>query len=357
MHTKINYKELVGTMISNDYQIVSFDGLEHLNPVYTIQCIKCGHTKQIYKKTLSTKKYLHSQETCGNDFLVNTIKNDFVFKELLNEYDNHHHQYCTIQCTKCGHIKKVLKNNFLKYNYFHNGMNCEEDYYKEKVGETIEDMILIKFLGYKNDAPRFLAKCKICGCTKEIYYNNFCKKRGTSHTGGKSNCHHITTINVFSKNPLYKALNNRWHAMMGRCYHPSNNRYYLYGARGIKVCDRWHDFHNYFLDNWSSFKEFAGKHGLINTTMDRIDVNKDYSPENCTWATQEEQSNNRRYNLEFEVYDEATNKFIGKYRGLNKYIRANNYTENDRCNIKNRLSDKVSSNVYRGRIYKKVVNQ
>ena len=44
--------------------------------------------------------------------------------------------------------------------------------------------------------------------------------------------------------------------------------------------------------------------------MDRIDVNKGYSPENCTWATQEEQSNNRRYNVEFEVYDEATAEAI-----------------------------------------------
>ena len=90
--------------------------------------------------------------------------------------------------------------------------------------------------------------------------------------------------------------------------------------------------------------------------MDRIDVNKDYSPENCKWSIQEEQSNNRRMNLEFDVYDEATNQFIGRYKGLNKYIRANGYKEIDRCNIKNRLSSKVSSNVYKGRIYSKVVD-
>lgn len=355
---KTNYSDLVGEII-DDYQIISYDGRnKHYVPVYTIQCTKCGHIKHITKQSISLYHYKHSLETCNEDFLKNVVKADYKFKELLDEYTDRNEQYCIIKCTKCGHIKKVLKSNFIRYNYFHNGVNCGEDYYNEKIGETIDDMTLIKYLGFKNNLPRFLAKCKICGYTKEIYYNNFCKRHGTSHTGRKSRSYHTTTpTNISVKDPLYKALYSRWHAMMGRCYHPSNNRYYLYGARGIKVCDRWHDFHNYFLDNWDSFKEFAGKHGLINTTMDRIDVNKDYSLENCTWATQEEQSNNRRYNLEFEVYDEATNKFIGKYRGLNKYIRANNYTENDRCNIKNRLSDKVSSNVYRGRIYKKVVNQ
>ena len=353
---KTNYSDLVGEII-DDYQIISYDGRnKHYAPVYTIQCTKCGHIKHIPKQNITLYHYKHSLESCNEDFLKNVVRTDYKFKELLDEYTYRDEQYCTIQCTKCGHIKKVLKKNFIKYNYFHNGPNCEEDYYKEKVGETSEDMILIKFLGYKNNAPRFLAKCKICGYTKELYYNNFCKKHGTSHTSIKSKSYHTIPTNVSTKDPLYKALNNRWHAMMGRCYRLTNNRYYLYGARGIKVCDRWHDFHNYFLDNWNSFKEFADKHGLINTTMDRIDVNKGYSPENCTWATQEEQSNNRRYNVEFEVYDEATNEFIGKYRGLNKYLRANNYVEKDRGNIKNRLNGIVASDVYKGRIYKKVVS-
>lgn len=350
---KTNYSDLVGEIIG-DYQIISYDGRnKHYAPVYTIQCTKCGHIKHITKQSIALYHYKHSLDTCNEDFLKNVVRTDYKFKELLDEYTDRNEQYCNIQCTKCGHIKKVLKSNFMKYNYFHNGLNCEEDYYKEKVGETIEDMVLIKFLGYKNNMPRFLAKCKICGYTKEIYYSNFCKRHGTKH----DEYSHLIYNEIEDRtDPSYRAFYKRWRGMMQRCYNPSNNRYYLYGARGIKVCDRWHDFHNYFLDNWNSFKEFANEHGLINTTMDRIDVNKDYSPENCTWATQEEQSNNRRYNLEFEVYDEATKEFIGKYRGLNKYLRANNYVERDRGNIKNRLNGRVASDVYRGRIYKKVVS-
>lgn len=349
---KANYSELVGTIIG-DYQVIRFNGIEQRNLLFTIQCTKCGHTKQVYRKTMTANNCRHSPITCGKDFLKNTVNGDYTFETLLDEYDIYNHQYCIIKCTKCDHTKKVLKNNFLKYIYFHNSLNCEEDYYKEKVGETIDDMTLTEYLGCKNNMPRFLAKCNICGYTKEFSYNIFCKKHGTKHD---ELIHTVCNDFLDKTNPLYKALRNRWYAMMSRCYNSNNNRYYLYGERGIKVCDRWHNFSNYFFDNWDSFKESVGNHGLIDTTMDRIDVNKDYSPENCKWATQEEQSNNRRKNLEFDVYDEATNQFIGRYKGLNKYIRANGYKEIDRCNIKNRLSGKVSSNVYKGRIYNKVVD-
>ena len=78
---------------------------------------------------------------------------------------------------------------------------------------------------------------------------------------------------------------SRWRAMINRCYNPKNNRYYRYGARGIKVCDRW----RYSL---LSFVEDMGfpPEGM---TIDRIDPNGNYELSNCKWSTSIEQAVNR----------------------------------------------------------------
>lgn len=86
----------------------------------------------------------------------------------------------------------------------------------------------------------------------------------------------------------------RWRSMKSRCYYPKNVGYPNYGGRGIKVCDRWlgeHGFENFLAD----MGEVPGRE----YSLDRIDVNGDYTPENCRWATWKEQSNNKRTNRKF----------------------------------------------------------
>lgn len=84
------------------------------------------------------------------------------------------------------------------------------------------------------------------------------------------------------KTPTYKA----WESMVRRCTMPSQSTYPSYGGRGIVICLRWRDFRN-FLEDMGEKPE-----GM---TLDRIDVNGNYEPDNCRWADAKTQHRNKRH--------------------------------------------------------------
>lgn len=115
-----------------------------------------------------------------------------------------------------------------------------------------------------------------------------------------------------------------WRRMKNRCYQKSNNRYKDYGGRGIKICAEWLEYPN--------FRAWAIKSGYKEgLSIDRADVNGDYCPENCRWATAVQQANNRRtshyvkYNGETKTVSEWAREFGLNYSTLYERLKRNGW--------------------------------
>ena len=80
-----------------------------------------------------------------------------------------------------------------------------------------------------------------------------------------------------------------WWSMMQRCYNPEHHNYKNYGARGIEVCEEWKNVHNFIEWAHATYPQTNQK-----LSLDRINSNSSYIPENCRWTSQKAQVNNRR---------------------------------------------------------------
>jgi hypothetical protein len=140
-------------------------------------------------------------------------------------------------------------------------------------------------------------KCK-CDCGKIVTVTLSNLVSGGTKSCGCYNLEVIserTTTHGLSKLPEYYVYKD----MVGRCYNSNIRNYKNYGARGITVCSEWKNNPTSFVD-WANLTGY--KKGL---SIDRIDVNGNYTPENCRWATSIEQGRNKRSNIYVEINGES----------------------------------------------------
>ena len=135
-----------------------------------------------------------------------------------------------------------------------------------------------------------------CGCWKREGYGGACRTHADTHS------------------PEH----NTWSKIIGRCKNKNDNAYHRYGGRGITVCDRWLKYENFLSD--------MGRRPSDAHSIDRIDNNGCYEPNNCRWATAAEQSRNRRSNVFVEVdgykmvLKDAADKFGIPYKTVHARI-------------------------------------
>lgn len=160
-------------------------------------------------------------------------------------------------------------------------------------GKQYGRLTVIKLNG-KDKHNNAMWECK-CSCGNNIIIRGATLRNGRARSCG---CLHRELTKLLAKNNItHNKSNTRlyriWQNMKSRCYYKQNNRYKDYGERGIVVCDEW-------KNNFKSFYNWSIKNGYNeNLTIDRLDVNGNYTPTNCRWATNEQQAKNKRSNRNF----------------------------------------------------------
>lgn len=157
---------------------------------------------------------------------------------------------------------------------------------KDLTGQKFGRLIALYRLRNTNGRTKWLCVCE-CGNLVEPTQNNL--QRGKTKSCGCLN-KEIVTKHGKSKCKLYKV----YHAMLDRCNNNHHN-YNYYGGRGIAVCDEW-------KDDFMAFYKWAIDNGYRdNLTIDRIDVNGNYEPDNCRWVTTKQQNRNKRSNHNYTI--------------------------------------------------------
>lgn len=177
--------------------------------------------------------------------------------------------------------------------------------HKNLIGYKKGRLTVIEYAGKnKNNANLWLCKCD-CGNTSIVTSSALLS--GTTYS-----CGCLASENVKMRNTFHGQHGTRlyriWNLMIQRCENIKSSHYDRYGGRGIFVCEQWHKFIEFY--NWAISNGYNE-----NLTIDRIDNNKGYSPDNCRWVTIKEQQNNRENNRKFMINGEllTVSKIAEKY--------------------------------------------
>ncbi len=197
---------------------------------------------------------------------------------------------------------------------------------KDKVGLKFGKLTVLERASEIGERTKYKCKCD-CG---NIVIVDGCNLS----TGATKSCGCIRKLSTkmlkLSHGQCGTKLYRCWRNMIDRCENPNNKEYKNYGNRGIQVCKEWHDFDKFY--NWALS---SGYNDIL--TIERIDVNKGYFPNNCTWADLYTQARNRTDNVKI--------KFNGKEMILTDWAKEVGINERTiKKTIRKRMDNREFSN-------------
>lgn len=241
---------------------------------------------------------------------------------LLEKIGRGYHKDAMWKCQcECGNIFYRLTSSVKK------GKSCGCDRYENLVGKKFGKLTVLKKVeNSKRQQTRWLCLCD-CGNKIIVDRTNLSINKTKTFSCGCYKKERITKHNK-CKTKIYSA----YIAMKQRCYNKDSKPYKYYGARGIKICNEWLNKENGFMNfyNWSM--KNGWEEGL---SIDRIDTNKDYEPDNCRWVNSLIQMNNTRrnhyitYNNETHTIGEWARILNKDYDKLYKELKKNNFKFNE----------------------------
>lgn len=159
-------------------------------------------------------------------------------------------------------------------------------------GKKYNRLTAIEFYKRKGKFDYWLFRCD---CSNFVVYrkNNVTSTKGKTKSCGCLSRENLTlgTLSTITHGMSDTKFYYVFKTMKNRCENPKSEKYYSYGARGIKCL--WNSFEEFKKDMYESYVKHLEEYGR-DTSIDRVDVNGNYCKENCKWATAKEQANNKR---------------------------------------------------------------
>lgn len=274
--------------------------------MWLCQC-DCGNKTTVSSSNLKSGKVKSCGCTRINDLTGKTFGNWSVIR-MSDKQSNGKSIYWDCIC-KCGTKRSVRSESLVRGRSTSCGCSHQHDLTGQRFGRLFvleRKSIDFNFSnGTHHKKIKYICKCD-CGTIKEVSSNSLIKGYTTS-----CGCYQKEILsNMSSKHGQSGTrLYNIWCNIKNRCTNKNNKSYKDYGERGITVCNEW--------NNFEKFMKWALENGYTDElTIERIDVNGNYCPDNCKWIPKSEQANNTRRSIIVEIE--------GEKKSLSQWIRLMN---------------------------------